>query len=174
MVIKKGLADDLSPMVLGSLLEMYSEVLFKRGQDGNYPTLLLLEEAHQYLRDPYAEDVHQLKAYERLAKEGRKFCCSLLVSTQRPSELSSTVLAMCSNWISLRLTNERDLTTLRYAMENGNEHILSEISGLPRGDAVGFGSAFNLPVRFTIDKAVPGPSSSDANFASIWANITTE
>ncbi len=170
----KGLADDLSPMVLGSLLEMYSEVLFKRGQDGNYPTLLLLEEAHQYLRDPYAEDVHQLKAYERLAKEGRKFCCSLLVSTQRPSELSSTVLAMCSNWISLRLTNERDLTTLRYAMENGNEHILSEISGLPRGDAVGFGSAFNLPVRFTIDKAVPGPSSSDANFASIWANLTTE
>jgi len=170
----KGLADDLAPMVLGSLLEMYSEVLFKRGQDGNYPTLLLLEEAHQYLRDPYAEDVHQLKAYERLAKEGRKFCCSLLVSTQRPSELSSTVLAMCSNWISLRLTNERDLTTLRYAMENGNEHILSEISGLPRGDAVGFGSAFNLPVRFTIDKAVPGPSSSDANFASIWANTTTE
>ncbi|WP_320151684.1 ATP-binding protein [uncultured Tolumonas sp.] len=170
----KGLADDLSPMVLGSLLEMYSEVLFKRGQDGNYPTLLLLEEAHQYLRDPYAEDVHQLKAYERLAKEGRKFSCSLLVSTQRPSELSSTVLAMCANWISLRLTNERDLTTLRYAMENGNEHILSEISGLPRGDAVGFGSAFNLPVRFTIDKAVPGPSSSDANFASIWANITTD
>lgn len=164
----KGLADDLSPMVLGSLLEMYSEVLFKRGQDGNYPTLLLLEEAHQYLRDPYAEDVHQLKAYERLAKEGRKFSCSLLVSTQRPSELSSTVLAMCSNWISLRLTNERDLTTLRYAMENGNEHILNEISGLPRGDAVGFGSAFNLPVRFTIDKAVPGPSSSDANFADIW------
>ena len=166
----KGLADDLAPMVLGSLLEMYSEVLFKRGQDGNYPTLLLLEEAHQYLRDPYAEDVHQLKAYERLAKEGRKFSCSLLVSTQRPSELSSTVLAMCSNWISLRLTNERDLTTLKYAMENGNEHILSEISGLPRGDAIGFGSAFNLPVRFTIDKAVPGPSSSDADFAKIWNN----
>ena len=164
----KGLADDLAPMVLGSLLEMYSEVLFRRGQDGNFPTLLLLEEAHQYLRDPYAEDVHQLKAYERLAKEGRKFSCSLMVSTQRPSELSSTVLAMCSNWISLRLTNERDLTTLRYAMENGNEHILNEISGLPRGDAVGFGSAFNLPVRFTIEKADPGPSSSDADFAEIW------
>ncbi|WP_064608106.1 ATP-binding protein [Photobacterium sp. J15] len=164
----KNLADDLSPMVLGSLLEMYSEVLFKRGQQGNYPTLLLLEEAHQYLRDPYVEESNQLKAYERLAKEGRKFSCSLLVSTQRPSELSSTVLAMCSNWISLRLTNERDLMSLRYAMENGNEHVLNEISGLPRGDAVGFGSAFNLPLRFTIDKAVPGPASTDANFVEIW------
>ncbi|WP_415679434.1 ATP-binding protein [Vibrio mytili] len=149
---------------------MYAEVLFKRGQNNSYPTLLLLEEAHQYLRDPYAEDANQLKAYERLAKEGRKFGCSLLVSTQRPSELSSTVLAMCSNWLSLRLTNERDLNALRHAMENGNETVLSEISGLPRGDAVGFGSAFNIPVRMTIDEAVPGPASTDANFAEVWSD----
>jgi len=165
----KNIADDHSPMILGSLLEMYSDVLFKRGQDHNYPTMLLLEEAHHYLRDPFAEEGTQLKAYERLAKEGRKFNCSLLVSTQRPSELSSTVLAMCSNWISLRLTNERDINALRHAIENGNEHTLSEISGLPRGDAIGFGSAFNIPVRFTIDKAEPSPKSSDAAFASIWS-----
>ncbi|MGY3895451.1 ATP-binding protein [Aeromonas enterica] len=165
----KNLADDLSPMILGALLEMYAEVIFKRGQDKNYPTLLLLEEAHQYLRDPYAEDDNRLKAYERLAKEGRKFSCSLLVSTQRPSELSPTVLAMCSNWISLRLTNERDLISLRYAIENGNEHLLKEVSGLPRGDAIGFGSAFNLPIRFSIDKSEPGPASTDADFSSLWS-----
>lgn len=57
-------------MILGSLLEMYSDVLFKRGQDKNYPTMLLLEEAHHYLRDPFAEEGTQLKAYERLAKKG--------------------------------------------------------------------------------------------------------
>ncbi|MEZ8297492.1 ATP-binding protein [Vibrio splendidus] len=165
----KNLANDHAPMILGSLLEMYADVLFKRGQENNYPTLLLLEEAHHYLRDPFSEDSTQLKAYERLAKEGRKFNCSLLVSTQRPSELSSTVLAMCSNWISLRLTNERDITSLRYAIENGSDHILSEISGLPRGDAIAFGSAFNIPVRFTIDKAEPTPKSSDAKFADVWS-----
>ncbi|MCS6159819.1 MULTISPECIES: anti-phage-associated helicase HerA [Shewanella] len=165
----KNIADDHAPMILGSLLEMYSDVLFKRGQDQNYPTMLLLEEAHHYLRDPFAEEGTQLKAYERLAKEGRKFNCSLLVSTQRPSELSSTVLAMCSNWISLRLTNERDINALRHAIENGNEHTLSEISGLPRGDAIGFGSAFNIPIRFSIDEAKPKPKSSDAAFASIWS-----
>ncbi len=164
----KDLADDHAPMILGSLLEMYADVLFKRGQDNNYPTMLLLEEAHHYLRDPFSEEGTQLKAYERLAKEGRKFNCSLLVSTQRPSELSATVLAMCSNWISLRLTNERDITSLRHAIENGNDHILSEISGLPRGDAIAFGSAFNVPIRFTIDKAEPSPKSSDAQFAKEW------
>ncbi|HHQ4797254.1 anti-phage-associated helicase HerA [Aeromonas veronii] len=165
----KNIADDHAPMILGSLLEMYSDILFKRGQENNYPTMLLLEEAHHYLRDPFAEEGTQLKAYERLAKEGRKFNCSLLVSTQRPSELSSTVLAMCSNWISLRLTNERDINALRHAIENGNEHTLSEISGLPRGDAIGFGSAFNIPIRFSIDEAKPKPKSSDAAFASIWS-----
>ncbi|NMU84157.1 ATP-binding protein, partial [Vibrio parahaemolyticus] len=75
----KNIADDHAPMILGSLLEMYSDVLFKRGQDQNYPTMLLLEEAHHYLRDPFSEEGTQLKAYERLAKEGRKFNCSLLV-----------------------------------------------------------------------------------------------
>lgn len=172
IVNMKNLAQDHAPMLLSALLEMFAEILFRRGQERSYPTVLLLEEAHHYLRDPYAEIDSQIKAYERLAKEGRKFKCSLIVSTQRPSELSPTVLAMCSNWFSLRLTNERDLQALRYAMESGNEQILKQISGLPRGDAVAFGSAFNLPVRISINQARPGPKSSDAVFSEEWANCT--
>lgn len=168
IVNMRNLAQDHAPMLLSALLEMFAEILFIRGQDKSYPTVLLLEEAHHYLRDPYAEVDSQIKAYERLAKEGRKFKCSLIVSTQRPSELSSTVLAMCSNWFSLRLTNERDLQALRYAMESGNEQMLRQISGLPRGDAVAFGSAFNLPVRISIHHANPGPKSSDAIFSEEW------
>lgn len=169
IVNMKNLAQDHAPMLLSALLEMFAEVLFTRGQSKSYPTVLLLEEAHHYLRDPYSEVDSQVKAYERLAKEGRKFKCSLIVSTQRPSELSPTVLAMCSNWFSLRLTNERDLQALRYAMESGNEQIIRQISGLPRGDAVAFGSAFNLPVRISIHQAHPGPRSSDAIFSEEWA-----
>lgn len=164
----RNLSQDHAPMVLSALLEMFAEVLFKRGQEKSFPTVLLLEEAHHYLRDPFSEVDAQVKAYERLAKEGRKFKCSLIVSTQRPSELSSTVLAMCSNWFSLRLTNERDLLALRYAMESGNEQILKQISGLPRGDAVAFGSAFNLPIRLSIHQATPSPKSSDAIYSEEW------
>ncbi len=164
----KNLSQDHAPMILSALLEMFAEVLFKRGQKNSYPTVLLLEEAHHYLRDPYSEVDAQVKAYERLAKEGRKFKCSLIVSTQRPSELSSTVLAMCSNWFSLRLTNERDLQALRYAMESGSEQILKQVSGLPRGDAIAFGSAFNLPIRLSIHEAIPSPKSSDAIYSEEW------
>ncbi|HFD7916771.1 TPA: ATP-binding protein [Klebsiella variicola] len=168
IVNMKNLAQDHAPMLLSALLEMFAEVLFHRGQDKAYPTVLLLEEAHHYLRDPFSETDTQIKAYERLAKEGRKFKCSLIVSTQRPSELSSTVLAMCANWFSLRLTNERDLLALRYAMESGNEQIIRQVSGLPRGDAIAFGSAFNLPVRISVHKAEPGPKSSDAIYSEEW------
>jgi len=164
----KNLSQDHAPMLLCALLEMFSEVLFKRGQEKSFPTVLLLEEAHHYLRDPYSEVDTQVKAYERLAKEGRKFKCSLIVSTQRPSELSSTVLAMCSNWFALRLTNEKDILALRHAMENGNEQTLKQVSGLPRGDAIAFGSAFNLPIRLSIHEASPGPKSADADFTSMW------
>ena len=164
----KNLSQDHAPMLLSALLEMFAEVLFLRGQDKAFPTLLLLEEAHHYLRDPYSEADAQIKAYERLAKEGRKFKCSLIVSTQRPSELSSTVLAMCSNWFTLRLTNERDLQALRYAMESGSELMIRQVSGLPRGDAIAFGSAFNIPVRISIHQAEPSPRSSDAIFSEEW------
>nr|WP_113402078.1 ATP-binding protein [Escherichia coli]HAH1220300.1 ATP-binding protein [Escherichia coli] len=164
----KNLSQDHAPMLLSALLEMFAEVLFLRGQDKSFPTVLLLEEAHHYLRDPYSEIDSQIKAYERLAKEGRKFKCSLIVSTQRPSELSTTVLAMCSNWFALRLTNERDLQTLRYAMESGNELMIRQVSGLPRGDAIAFGAAFNIPVRISIHQAIPGPRSSDAVYSEEW------
>lgn len=164
----KNLSQDHAPMLLSALLEMFAEVLFLRGQNKAFPTVLLLEEAHHYLRDPYSEVDAQIKAYERLAKEGRKFKCSLIVSTQRPSELSSTVLAMCSNWFTLRLTNERDLQALRYAMESGNELMIRQVSGLPRGDAIAFGSAFNLPLRISIHQAEPSPRSSDAIYSEEW------
>ena len=112
----KNLSQDHAPMLLCALLEMFAEVLFQRGQDKTFPTVLLLEEAHHYLR----------------------------------------------------LTNERDILALRHAMENGNEHTLRQISGLPRGDAIAFGSAFNLPVRLSIHEAIPGPRSSDASFSTEW------
>ncbi|WP_394692373.1 ATP-binding protein [Hyphobacterium sp.] len=88
------LAQDLMPFILGALLEQFSEQLFRRGANATHPTLLVLEEAHHYLRQPPgdSETGSNTLAYERLAKEGRKFGLSLLVSTQRPAELSPTVL----------------------------------------------------------------------------------
>jgi hypothetical protein len=164
------LSTDLMPFVLGALLELLSAELFKRGPGGTHPTMLVLEEAHHYLREiPGDTDgVPRALAYERLAREGRKFGLSLLVSTQRPSELSSTVLAQCGTWCVFRLTNELDQRSVAAAAEWGSGFILRQISSLSRGHAVVFGAAIPFPCRISVIRPNPEPRSSDSPFARAW------
>ena len=166
----RNVAHDIMPLVLGSLLELFAFELFRRGQGNTYPTLLVLEEAHHYLRQfsgPGEESGNSL-AYERLAKEGRKFGLSLWVSTQRPSEVSSTVLAQCGTWAVFRLTSEKDLAAVGSASEWIDRLELTRIAGLPRQQAVVFGSGVSMPVRVLAPTASPLPRSADPDF-SLWA-----
>nr|WP_305909722.1 ATP-binding protein [Methylomarinum sp. Ch1-1]MDP4522653.1 ATP-binding protein [Methylomarinum sp. Ch1-1] len=131
---------DLMPLVLGSMLELYSQVLFRRGQGNNPATLLVLEEAHHYLRPvPDGDSGTSSLAYERLAKEGRKFGLALWLSTQRPSEVSPTVLSQCNTWVSFRLTSEQDLRVISSACEWADKREVSRIAGLPRQHALVMG-----------------------------------
>lgn len=164
-------AHDLLPIILGSLLELLAFELFRRGPGGTHPTLLVLEEAHQYLRQlpGDAEIGMQNLAYERLAKEGRKFGVSLWLSTQRPSELSSTVLAQCGTWVVFRLTNETDLRSVRAASEWFDQRLIEQIPGLPRQEALVFGSGIPVATRIIAPDANPLPESRDPEFSSRWA-----
>ncbi|MCO8123317.1 ATP-binding protein [Stieleria sp. TO1_6] len=157
---------DLLPGVLGSLLELFAYDLFRKGQDATYPTLLVLEEAHHYLRSVTLEDgsTADALAYERLAKEGRKFNLSLWISTQRPSEVSSTVLSQCGTWACFRLTGQSDVQAVGTATEWLDRREISAISGLPRQQALVFGSAIPLPTRVRIPNANPTPKSNDPQF----------
>lgn len=165
-----NVAQDLMPFVLGSLLELFASELFKRGPSKSHPTFLVLEEAHHYLRQlpGDSETGQQALAYERLAKEGRKFGLSLLVSTQRPSELSPTVLAQCGTWCVFRLTNEQDQRSIASATEHGGGYILKFLPGLPRGQAILLGGASPLPTVIATPEAAPKPISSDADFLVKW------
>ena len=166
----RHIAHDLLPVILGALLELLAFERFQLGQEASYPTLLVLEEAHHYLRKLTAddEDAHSAPAYERLAKEGRKFDISLWVSTQRPSELSPTVLAQCGTWAAFRLTAERDLRAVASAGEWFDRQELDRIAGLPRRQAVIFGSSVAMPIRVIAPEARPTPKSSDPDFSD-WA-----
>lgn len=166
----RNVAHDLTPLVLGSLLELFAFELFSRGQTGSYPTLLVLEEAHHYLRQYTDEDEggRQALAYERLAKEGRKFGLGLWISTQRPAEVSPTVLSQCGTWIVFRLTSEYDLRAVSSAGEWVDKQELARIAGLPRQQALVFGSSVALPVRIEAPIANPVPRSADPNF-DMWA-----
>jgi hypothetical protein len=161
----RHVAHDLMPLVLGSLLELFSFELFERGPGATYPTALVLEEAHHYLRRTGDEDSARTGlAYERLAKEGRKFGVSIWISTQRPSEVSPTVLAQCGTWVVFRLAGEPDLNAVQNAAEWVDRHEVAQIPGLPRRQALVFGTAVVVPTRIIAVEASPVPRSSDPQF----------
>lgn len=143
----RRVSHDLTPFVLGSLLELYAYELFRRGQEQAVPTLLVLEEAHHYMRPiGSGEDANENSlAYEHLAKEGRKFGLALWLSTQRPSEISPTVLSQCNNWVTFRLTSEKDLNAVQTASEWADRREVRRIAGLARQTAIVFGAASLCP-----------------------------
>ena len=161
---------DLMPFVLGGLLELLAENLFERGIGETPATLLVLEEAHHYLRQlPGNEEVGQhALAYERLAKEGRKFGLALWLSTQRPSEISPTVLAQCGTWVVFRLTNAKDVQSVVSASEASDRSMVAAIPGLPFREAIAFGAALPVPVRLRTADANPPPRSTPAPFVTQW------
>lgn len=166
----RRVSHDLTPFVLGALLELYAYELFHRGQERKIPTLLVLEEAHHYMRPiGSGEEAHENSlAYERLAKEGRKFGLALWLSTQRPSEISPTVLSQCNNWVSFRLTSEKDLAAIQAASEWADRREVKRIAGLARQTAIVFGGSIAMPTIVRAQTASPRPRSDDAAFDQ-WA-----
>lgn len=165
------LTQDLMPFVLGSLLEMFAAEIFRRGPGQTHPTLLALEEAHHYLRQVAGDSdgsQHAL-AYERLAKEGRKFGLSLMVSTQRPSEVSPTVLAQCGTWAVFRLSNDTDQRAVSAAAETAGVNVSRQLAGLGRGEAMVFGAALPIPLRVQVARPTPEPDSKDPPFVEAWS-----
>lgn len=165
------LTQDLMPFVLGSLLEMFAAEIFKRGPGSTHPTMLALEEAHHYLRQlpGEVEGGQQALAYERLAKEGRKFGLSLLISTQRPSEVSATVLSQCGTWTVFRLNNEADQRAVASAAETAGVNVSRQLAGLGRGEAIVFGAALPVPTRLAVSRPKPEPDSRDPLFVQEWS-----
>lgn len=165
------LTQDLMPFVLGSLLEMFAAEIFKRGPGKSHPTMLALEEAHHYLRQlpGDSEGGQQALAYERLAKEGRKFGLSLLISTQRPSEVSPTVLSQCGTWVVFRLNNEADQRAVASAAETAGVNVSRQLAGLGRGEAIVFGAALPVPTRLAVTRPDPEPDSKDPQFLRMWS-----
>ena len=160
------------PAVTGALLDAFIVELMSKGPGAWHPTLLVLEEAHHYIRrhGAAAEDGGVgLLPYERLAKEGRKFGVSMWLSTQRPSELSPTVLAQCGTWFSLRLSASADLERVRSASEWSDRGLMDRIPALPVQEAIGFGAAFHAPTHMRLPTAAPLPRSENPAFHAEWS-----
>jgi len=133
------------------------------------PVHLILEEAHRYVAErPGRFAIDAGMAFQRIAKEGRKYGAFLVVASQRPSELSKTVLSQCSNFIVHRIQNPDDLAQIRRMTPFISETVLRRLPSLPKQHALIFGSAVNIPMTFRVRDAEPTPNSDDTQVRDLW------
>lgn len=161
--------NDVRPTVSAQIGRLAFEFNYWNPQRREFPILLVCEEAHQYI--PAEADRHHQgsrREMERIAKEGRKYGVGLCVVSQRPTELSETVLSQCSNFICLRTTNPQDQDYIRKLMPEGEQDLADVLTTLRRGEALGVGEAIPLPTRFRLYTPDPAPASDDAPVADSW------
>lgn len=150
------------------ILEFVSR--FPENDRGNLPMVIALEEAQNYIPEKNRGDRESIakKVFERIAREGRKYGISLLVSSQRPSELSKTVLSQCNSFIIHRLQNPEDQKYVRQLVSAANEDILQQLPILPQQHVVIMGDAVRTPVQAKMNTANPRPNSNNPKFIENW------
>ena len=130
---------------------------------------MFADEAHIYLSDRDTNAEAARMSAERIAKEGRKYGISLTVISQRPREVSSTILSQCGSFLCLRISNPDDQAFVRNLLPDSVRGITAMFSTLRRGEAILLGDAVMMPTRIRIDAPKPTPESDDASFAKAWS-----
>lgn len=138
------------------------------------PTVLVMEEAHTFIKD-YRGDADNTasvccRVFERIAREGRKFGLGLVLSSQRPSELSPTVLSQCNSFLLHRVSNDRDQDMVNRLLPDSLRGLLRELPSLPSQHAILLGWASELPVLVRMDHLAEAkrPHSEDPDFWEVW------
>ena len=168
-----GLPSTVVAAVTGTLLRIIYDTLFWAGSldisGRNQPLLIVLEEAHLFLPVlPEGTDTSAHRTVTRIAKEGRKYGVGLLVVTQRPAEIDSTVLSQCGSMIALRLTNSADRSKVMSAMPDDLGNIAAMLPSLRTGEGLVIGETMPIPSRILFRRAVNKPVGDDANLGSAW------
>ena len=162
--------------VLENVTAMLGRILFdfavRSDPRAEHPILLVLEEAHRFIPSRQEAGLASRSAavFERIAKEGRKFGLSLLLASQRPSELSETVVAQCGTVIAHRLTHEADQSLLRYATALSSRALLDQLPSLAQQHALVTGVSTGVPVVVRVRDVEDPPKSDDPDFISTWSD----
>jgi len=162
---------DVLPVVTGVFARLLYDVQFWMQPEKRTPFVFVCDEAHLYLPvkdDAGAVERQALYAFERIAKEGRKYGVSLLVVSQRPSDVSRTILSQCNNFLVLRLTNDQDQNVVRRLMPDSLAGVLDGLPLLDTGEAVLLGDAILLPARIKLKMPKIAPLSATRDFWQEW------
>lgn len=161
---------DILPLITGLLGRIIFTVQQWTDVSERHPIALFCDEAHLYLPVNAADimDERGLKNFERIAKEGRKYGVSLVVISQRPADVSKTILSQCGNFIAMRLTNPEDQNVIRRLFPDNLGDFAEMLPILDVGEGLVVGDASLLPSRVVLDKPKIQPNSSTVDFWDKW------
>ena len=151
--------------IISRLLFEFSKTSNNRGR---IPFHLFLEEAHRYIQKDSDTYLIGYNIFDRIAKEGRKYGVILDIISQRPVEISDTVLAQCSNFMIFKMTHPKDIKYIEEMLPNISQDVIEKQKTLQPGNCVAFGSAFKIPMIIKMEMPNPSPQSSSCDITNVW------
>jgi len=166
--------EDILPIIVGLVARIIYQVQFWTEHEERHPLVFVCDEAHLYLPKKEGQNPVEKRAienFEKIAKEGRKYGVALFIISQRPSDVSDTILSQCNNVISLRLTNSADQITVRKLMPESLESMMEVLPIMDIGEGMVVGDAVLLPSRIKINPPIEQPLSSTIDIWSEWSKL---
>ncbi|WP_338749489.1 ATP-binding protein [Bacillus sp. FJAT-52991] len=161
---------EVTPVIIGIVSRICFEFKLWEENSNTLPFYLVFEEAHNYIPKETTSNTRLTKKYiERIAKEGRKYGITQLIISQRPSDLSSTIISQCSNFFVLRVTNPEDQAFIRHVLPDHLSALTNMIPLFQNGETLIVGECVPLPIKGIIDKPNPAPNSNDVSFKEAWS-----
>ena len=155
-----------------SLVKIFAHIIFEFSKSNTnraaVPFHLFLEEAHRYVQNDNDTFLIGYNIFDRIAKEGRKYGVILDIISQRPVDMSDTVIAQCSNFLIFKMTHPKDIKYVSEMLPNISQDVIEKMKILQPGTCVAFGSAFKIPMICKLDKPEPAPQSSSCDVSTIW------
>lgn len=164
--------EDIDDGIAKVITKIYSRMLFdftkKLNVRASIPFHIFLEEAHRYVQNDNDNYLIGYNIFERIAKEGRKYGLVFNLISQRPVEISETVISQCSNFIIFKMNHPRDLDYIKKMLPNISGEVVEMQKTLQPGTCVAFGKAFKIPLIIRMDLPNPEPSSSNCDIKNRW------
>lgn len=166
---------DMLSIIIGVVTRLIYEVQFwmtPKEKETRHPFAFVCDEAHLYMpRDTTkmkAVENKSLEIFEKIAKEGRKYGVSLVIVSQRPAELNSTIISQCNNIVCLKITNDRDKSAVAAMLTDSLAGLIETLPNLDVGECIVIGDSIKLPTKIILDKPKEEPKSSTINFWDRW------
>ena len=165
--------DDVDDSFAKVIVKIYSRLIFEFAKSlkdrASIPFHIIVEEAHRYIQNDTDRFLIGYNIFERIAKEGRKYGVLLGIITQRPVELSDTVISQCSSFLIFKINHPTDVEYIRKMVPNISDEIIEKQKTLQPGTCLGFGMAFKIPLIVKLKMPDPAPLSGNCDVVNIWS-----